>query len=234
MTNFIHFFNNFESSDLLFSAAFIGISSFLLFTFIQSMSSNNMNETNKEATPGNNGESPNNQDSNFVPLSFNNKEDKAVQPIHHTSNKHLRHELTSKFLKVQSVDEMRALYGSRLVDLYISRYGIDTSNSIDFVKMGLEIEKIIKLDEVFDIFSVFGSLGYPVPSIFQNSGERTPTLTSQLELNATLSADIAFIARNHHLLLESDIAESADIVTADSPDSEGSTDYYPQEINNPF
>ena len=65
--------------------------------------------------------------------------------------------MVSKFLRIQSIDEMRSIYGGKLVDLYLSRYDVDFTSQVNYVHMALEIEKIIKLNEVLDIYSVFGS-----------------------------------------------------------------------------
>ena len=194
-------------------------------------------------------------DSNKLIQKGQDVSDKTVQTSQFESNTDLEYEMVSKFLRIQSIDEMRSIYGGKLVDLYLSRYDVDFTSQVNYVHMALEIEKIIKLNEVLDLYSVFSSLGYNVPDSIQGTSEQIPqssdlnapapisrvpslrnaeTQTIDEDLINIYTGDISFVAKNHPFLLESDIADSADIVTANSPDSEGSTDYYPTDINNPF
>ena len=188
MQNLLNFIQNINSSDLIFSTFFIGVTSIMVISIYKDLYKDDGNSPDK------------NKKSHFDPV-FINKEDKNVQTIQHKSDKgvqvnediasisdeDIKLVLFNKFSRFRSVDEMRAIYNSKHIDFYLDNYN---SNPTDFVHMAYELEKMSALERIGQVFSVGKSLGYIIPDQFHNQGDQTPSNASNLSYPQSPSSSV--------------------------------------------
>ena len=226
-------FSNINPVDVIFPTLFIGVSSSQIknIFFIWVMAASFYKVVRQDIKARKNNEDFTNDGSPIEPIYL--KSDQGIQTERNYSIKALHKELTDKFRRIQTIEEMEDLYGKELVDLYFETNSLSRAHP-DFLHMGMECEKNTRLAEVVTIYRVYRILGYTAPDeLDSNLGSRTPTASSvdsptpstsattvpsssgnqstssvhSTNLGAnpfgTYAYDIAFLCRNHPGLLES-------------------------------